>query len=416
MEKITNKDFTENKTDSTSTSRKWVFTWPNYTNENINELMKLTNKEINYIIFGEETCPTTNTKHLQGFIELIEPKKRKGVQKLLKNKGLHLEKVKARLDIYAINYCKKGEQSHEEWNKTKDKGINFGKNAIIHELSFKKQKKSYINNNKYEEMIKDIKENPNLDIIKDKYPELILRHLSSIKSLINDEITKNNKEKLKQHINKKMEILRPWQNQLFNEIYTFLLRTDEDRKIIWYYDKIGNSGKTLLSKYLCINMENEIICLSNGKSADISYLYKGEKIIIFDLSRSLEDMTNYSIIEKLKDGQIFSPKYESTTKIYISPMVIVFANFYPEIHKLSKDRWDIRILIDGTYAKKINVNENIESIEEEIHYNTEEDITSHSSCDMEQLKINEPKKLDPLMEFIFNTSNLNEKDYSFINE
>lgn len=50
-------------------------------------------------------------------------------------------------------------------------------------------------------------------------------------------------------------------------------------------------------------------------------------------------------MEKLKDGAVFSPKYESQIiKLDKIPHVIVMANFKPQTKLLSEDRWDIRDL------------------------------------------------------------------------
>ena len=38
---------------------------------------------------------------------------------------------------------------------------------------------------------------------------------------------------------------------------------------------------------------------------------------------------------------MFSPKYESTSKLYNIPHVLVFANWMPDMSRLSIDRWDI---------------------------------------------------------------------------
>jgi len=51
-------------------------------------------------------------------------------------------------------------------------------------------------------------------------------------------------------------------------------------------------------------------------------------------------------MEELKDGVLFSGKYESKTKIYDIPHVIVFANFLPKENALSKDRLKIIDLND----------------------------------------------------------------------
>ncbi len=79
----------------------------------------------------------------------------------------------------------------------------------------------------------------------------------------------------------------------------------------------------------------------NGKSADIKYGYNGERVVIFDYSRSQEDSINYQVLEDLKNGIFFSPKYQSAMKVFEIPHVIVFANFEPKREKLSADRWAV---------------------------------------------------------------------------
>lgn len=137
---------------------------------------------------------------------------------------------------------------------------------------------------------------------------------------------------------KTIEILRPWQKNLLEE----LLKEPNDRKIIWFYDIEGNKGKTAFAKYMAI--KHNALILNNGKFNDLAYAVDNQKIIIINISRTLEDHVNYNAIEALKDGLIFSGKYESKTKIFDSPHIVIFANFEPNLKALSSDRWDVREL------------------------------------------------------------------------
>jgi len=114
------------------------------------------------------------------------------------------------------------------------------------------------------------------------------------------------------------------------------------RRVTWYYDVEGNSGKTFLSRYLV--SRGDAIRFENGRSGDIKYAYNGERIVIFDFSRSQEDHINYEIIETIKNGIMLNTKYECKMKVYPTPHVIVMANFEPDKSKLSFDRWDIQTL------------------------------------------------------------------------
>lgn len=50
---------------------RWVFTWNNYTEQDISKLKIFAQKYCKYLIYGYEEAPTTNTKHLQGYIHLL---------------------------------------------------------------------------------------------------------------------------------------------------------------------------------------------------------------------------------------------------------------------------------------------------------------------------------------------------------
>lgn len=135
---------------------------------------------------------------------------------------------------------------------------------------------------------------------------------------------------------------RPWQLAILN----ILKEEPDDRSIHWYWESEGNSGKSAFTKYLCA--KHNALSVS-GKSSDCKYAivkYHEEKkrypkIIIFDVPRTNLEYINYEAIESIKNGCFFSSKYECSQVIMNSPHIIIFANSPPDIHKLSKDRWNI---------------------------------------------------------------------------
>lgn len=135
---------------------------------------------------------------------------------------------------------------------------------------------------------------------------------------------------------------RPWQLDILR-----LINMNADyRSIYWYWDDIGNTGKSAFTKYLCA--KKEALCVS-GKSNDCKYAIvqfkeqkkKYPKIIIFDIPRTNIDYLNYEAIESIKNGCFFSGKYECVQVIMNCPHVIIFANSPPHINRLSIDRWNI---------------------------------------------------------------------------
>ncbi len=137
-----------------------------------------------------------------------------------------------------------------------------------------------------------------------------------------------------------------WQLQTVDKI-----KDDDDRTIYWMYESKGNVGKSALVKYLCVN---NMALLLSGKSADMKYGLKSyeEKnhgfpgLVLIDIPRTVLDYVSYSAIEEIKNGCLFSGKYEASMCIFNSPTIICFANEAPKTEKMSLDRWKIYEIID----------------------------------------------------------------------
>ncbi len=98
---------------------------------------------ISYYIYGVETCPTTGAIHHQGYIELREQLSIAQLKKRLQIHGIHLEQRHG-TQLQAINYCKKGIQTHEEWCEFGVDGPNWGIGAEIIEFGKKKVRDSVV--------------------------------------------------------------------------------------------------------------------------------------------------------------------------------------------------------------------------------------------------------------------------------
>lgn len=136
--------------------------------------------------------------------------------------------------------------------------------------------------------------------------------------------------------------LHNWQNDILE-----LIKTEPDNRTInWYVDYVGNLGKTTLAKHICLTYADETLYVS-GKNNDIKYgvsefIKRNDlRVCIFDFTRTLEKFISYEAIESVKNGIFFNNKYESKMCIFNSPHIICFSNFYPDVDKLSADRWNI---------------------------------------------------------------------------
>jgi len=122
-----------------------------------------------------------------------------------------------------------------------------------------------------------------------------------------------------------------------SQVIDLLAAPADDRHIFWVCDTIGNRGKSRLAKYLCC--EKGAIQLT-GRLQDMGYAYNKEPIVVFNITRAQAEHSDhiYTMAEMLKDGYIFSTKYESTAKRFRPPHVIVFANVFPKDGMWSADR------------------------------------------------------------------------------
>lgn len=292
----------------------WAFTWFDYTDNNIDYLTSLKEDVCQYIVFGIEECPESGRMHLQGYVEFAKgPFSRDAIKCRLdptkgKTSSIHLEPAKKCRDANAT-YCKKGGDYTEVDNRPLKKKDKWGK------------------------ALEDLKLNPDIIAFAELHPDIAFKHTNGVERIANHLKTDKQLSTLKDEMaDIKLYI---WQKDLLNE----LEGKPNNRSIIWYADGIGNSGKTFFAKYL---VTKGACYLQNGKLADLAHAYNGERIAIFDFTRSVEGVLNYSAIETIKNGMLFSPKYNSKTKIFTQPHVVVFANFAPDVTKMSSDRWDIR--------------------------------------------------------------------------
>jgi len=153
---------------------------------------------------------------------------------------------------------------------------------------------------------------------------------------------KSLKVQIKNRLKSKYEgvVWKEWQKQVIEKIET----VPDSRTINWVFDPVGNSGKSFLAKYLVLHHE---VIIADGKKDNVfnqvlKRLNEDEKefkIVILDIPRSSEGYMNYGVLEQLKNGLIYSGKYEGGTCVFDDVHVFVFANFEPDKSQFSEDRW-----------------------------------------------------------------------------
>ena len=138
--------------------------------------------------------------------------------------------------------------------------------------------------------------------------------------------------------------LRPWQQDAMK-----YFESPTKRNVIWIYGRNGNEGKTWFQNYVQAFYGYHRVCKLDLriKHANICNVLKKQTlgtidIFLFNDSRSVsgEDLNLYRILEDIKDGQATTSKYDNDNIRFKTPnTLMVFSNKYPDLKKLSKDRW-----------------------------------------------------------------------------
>lgn len=143
---------------------------------------------------------------------------------------------------------------------------------------------------------------------------------------------------------------RWWQLKILEEIKG----VPDDRTINWYWSEAGNIGKTTFCKYLT-DIHGAVPVCGRGndvRNAICTHLKVEEEtpgLVVFPIPRSTgSDYISYEAIENIKDMYFYSGKYEGGAVCGPCPHLYVFANFEPDEHRLSGDRWNIINIDVGT--------------------------------------------------------------------
>ena len=135
--------------------------------------------------------------------------------------------------------------------------------------------------------------------------------------------------------------LYDWQRN----IETLCMGEPDPRKIHWYWEPLGNVGKSAFVKYMVVK-HRALFCDGGKKSDIINLVFNNDmdscRIVIWDIPRASLGNISYTSLEAIKNGLVCNTKYETGTKVFNPPHIIVFANSPPlEKDKLSADRWNI---------------------------------------------------------------------------
>ena len=132
-----------------------------------------------------------------------------------------------------------------------------------------------------------------------------------------------------------------WQSELLRELES----DPDDRQVIFVVDPEGGKGKTWLIGYYYTKYEDSQI-LGIGRRDDLAHAVDPTKRVFFlNVPRGHMERLQYGFLEQLKDRQVFSPKYDSRTKIMRHKVhVVVMCNEFPDLKAMTADRYNIKTI------------------------------------------------------------------------
>lgn len=266
--------------------RRACFTLNNWTEPERQALLKDFKLYANGWCFGEECGKKKSIPHLQGYVEFHSERAFNSVNKIV---GRARWSTAVKCKLANVRYCRKGKNVNEYWEEKK--GIS--KAPTIRDEELKKARSEYDN-----------------------------------------------------------VVWRPWQEWV---VYLRSTNPTDDRSIYWIWEPKGNVGKSFLYKYFAINFP---VVIAEGKASDVfnqvnTYLDRPlpedytHTTVLVNIPRSVhQEWVSYQAIERIKDGALYSGKYEGGVCILAKVHVFVFANEPPKWKEFSSDRWQVYEIVD----------------------------------------------------------------------
>lgn len=295
----------------------WTFTIHSWTTEQYEQIASSASALWTYLIIGKEVCPTTGRPHLQCYGILKTKRRFNQVKQLPGLANAHFEASRGSPEQNKT-YCSK-EGDFEE----------FG--AIPMEQGARNDFE------RFRDWVLTLSERPTDADVFIEFPSLYGRYRNNIESILDKLIPRP-------RLVPDNAQLRQWQLTLDNLVRPDGQFNHDDRRVFVVVDEQGNTGKSFMTRWWLSDMDIKSQVLMVGRRDDLAHAIDPQnELFIFDIPRGEMQYFQWSVVEQLKNGVVFSPKYQSGTKFLRkgSATVVVFANEEPDRTKLSSDRWHI---------------------------------------------------------------------------
>lgn len=291
-------------------AKNWCFTLNNFDDGEIQTLRDVA-PSVRYLIFQQE-IGKEGTKHLQGYISLHKKQRLSGLKKLVGDRA-HLEMARG-TPKQNRDYCTKKESAVE--NSMEE----FGEipNPSGHRSDLENFKQAVAEGNCDRKRLRE------------EHSEIYAKYPRFCESFILDNVALPPVEEHE---------MTQWQRDLKLDLF----EDPNDREVVFVVDKQGGKGKTWFAKKYCSENDNAQY-MEPAKKADMAYiLQENIRVLFINLTRSQVEKSEYlySFLESVKDGMVFSLKYEFCVKYIGKCYVVVMMNIQPNLILLFSDWYKI---------------------------------------------------------------------------
>jgi hypothetical protein len=286
---------------------RFVFTLNNYTTDEHAFLLEF--KDCRYITFGREVGES-GTPHLQGFVVFHDRVSLSTAKRRLGSTRSHLEGARGS-SLQATTYCHKDGDFHEYGSYATSQGRRTDIETYVGWLE-------------------GLDVVPTPDEICGAFPVLWVRYSRGMLDVAN---------RLCPLPTVRVGEYRDWQVPLAEQLAQ---PCDNDRSIRFFVDPAGESGKSWFTqKFMSSNRDCQVLGVGSGN--DLAHaIIETTRVFLFNVPRGGIQYLQYRVLESLKDRIVFSPKFQSCTKILRTlPHVVVFSNEEPNMTALTADRYDV---------------------------------------------------------------------------
>ena len=332
-------------TKKSPTFKNFVFTINNYTDEHIANLQTLAEDETTRYLIAAREIGEQGTPHLQGFVQTKKKFSKQAYFKLFRSSvtECYITPLLGQVDQSRIeaslNYCKKGQQTKDEWEQHGIRGPNFGKEV---DIAVEVGEVTWTGRRKDLEVVRDkiIAGATKRDIMYAN-PTVYAKHPKFVQQLVDDVKITNYTATHSPDWDWEKLMLR------------YLEAPRQHRTIYWIHSFNSGTGKTEFGNMAFDKFKHNYLKIEGGYK-DAIYAYDGHSVVHMALPREIgEDSWKFiiSTLEKFSDGgPQFCSKYESAMKV-VDCKVFVTSNDPPPTMKIplrivelevNRDRWVLK--------------------------------------------------------------------------